>query len=795
MNVASAGRRMPRLLTAVLLLAGIPALGGGVSSAVTSSWQRQSPVPTGQALQAVDMVSAAEAWAVGNNGAIIHTTNGGVTWSKQQSRTTDSLYAVDFVDSLHGVAVGNMAHYTTDGGATWLQSASALGSVYNVELADSKTGFISDGSSSPYKTIDGGKTWARVSLPRAVGRIQFFDASNGVASATDGVLHTADGGRTWSFVAGHGGFFVSPQIGFSVTNTSSERTTDGGRTWQPRGSLPANTWLNEIFFIDAQNGWGVGAESDIVRTTDGGLTWTNPMGGVYSSQQNPNNRYPLEGVSFADPLRGIAVGVCGSLLTTSDGGAGWTSRLSGSCTVSGRMAFTDANHLWTAQKDGEILYTTDGGARWNRSSLPIGVGEISQIDFVDDLNGWLAVRGNVVGDQFVFHSTDGGRSWVQQGAHDGGTLYGIDALDARTIVAVGYNCCVGPRIDRSTDGGQTWSSIPDPLYPYGGIFQAVDFPTATTGWIAGRYGALLKSTDAGATWVQQNPLGLFGDGGPSLFNLSFADANNGWVVASGGPSFHYLLHTTDGGQTWTKQSPAVPGDINNVFAVSPSTVWIGTAGNGGGSNGYVARSTNGGATWTAELPEPNSSFDGIVAIGDNVWASGLDFTESTGSIWHRGGASPPPSTSNLLRNGGFELDANGDGRPDSWTSNPRMTRSAAVVHGGAFAARHQAADDSSYVVSQKVAAVAAGSTYSFGGWVNIPGTTDAFSLKLQVRWLDSANATIATKTVKTYTASTAGWVQAAASLVAPAGSTSAQVRMVVGSLNATIYADDFSLTG
>jgi len=614
-----------------------------------------------------------------------------------------------------------------------------------------------------------------------------------VASATGGVLHTTNGGRTWTFVSGHGGFFVSPQVGFSVTNTSAERTTDGGATWQRRGTLPANTWLNEIFFSDAQNGWGVGAESDIVHTADGGLTWTNPMGGVYSSQQNPNNRYPLEGVSFADPLRGIAVGVCGSLLTTSDGGASWTSRLSGSCTVSGRMAFTDANHLWTAQSEGEILYTTDGGARWNRTSLPLGVGEISQIDFVDNLNGWLAVRGNTVGDQFVFHSTDGGRSWVQQGAHDGGTLYGIDALDARTIVAVGYNCCYGPRIDRSTDGGQTWSSIAHPLHPYGGIFQAVDFPTATTGWIAGRAGALLKSTDAGATWVQQNPLGLYG--GPSFFNLSFADANNGWVVASDGPSLHYLLHTPDGGQTWTKQSPAVPGAITNVFAMSPSTVWIGTAGDGGGSNGYVAHSTDGGATWTSELPAPNSSFDSVVAIGDNVWASGVDFNESTGSVWHRGGTSPPPPATNLLRNGGFELDANGDGRPDSWTSNPRMTRSAAVVHGGAFAARHLAADNSSYVVSQKVAGVAAGSTYSFGGWVNIPSTTDAFSFKLQVRWLNSANATVATKTVKTYTASTGGWVQAAASLVAPAGSTSADVRMVVGNLNATIYADDFSLTG
>ncbi len=124
-----------------------------------------------------------------------------------------------------------------------------------------------------------------------------------------------------------------------------------------------------------------------------------------------------------------------------------------------------------------------------------------------------------------------------------------------------------------------------------------------------------------------------------------------------------------------------------------------------------------------------------------------------------------------------------------------MIRSGALVHGGAFAARHLAADNASYVVSQKVGGVSAGGTNSFGGWVNIPSTTDAFSLKLQVRWLNSANATIATKTVRIYTAPTGGWVHAAGSLVAPAGSASAQVRMVVGSLNAASYVDDFSLTG
>jgi hypothetical protein len=60
-----------------------------------------------------------------------------------------------------------------------------------------------------------------------------------------------------------------------------------------------------------------------------------------------------------------------------------------------------------------------------------------------------------------------------------------------------------------------------------------------------------------------------------------------------------------------------------------------------------------------------------------------------------------------------------------------------------------------------------------------------------VKWRDASDATLGTiQTIKTYTAPTSGWNQAIGSLVLPAGTTKAQVRMVVSSLNATIYVDD-----
>ncbi len=143
-------------------------------------------------------------------------------------------------------------------------------------------------------------------------------------------------------------------------------------------------------------------------------------------------------------------------------------------------------------------------------------------------------------------------------------------------------------------------------------------------------------------------------------------------------------------------------------------------------------------------------------------------------------------------NPGFELDANNDDLPDSWTTSSHFTRSNAAVHSGAFAGRFGATDNSGDQVHQRVTNLTAGTTYNFTGWVNIPATTDAFSLKLQVRWMDSAKNTIDTITMRTYSATTAGWNQATAALVAPAGTALADIRLVVSSLNATIYLDDFS---
>src|SRR4051794_17057965 len=77
----------------------------------TPAWEQQSPLPTGATLNDVDMISATEGWAagqyIGNGGVVVHTTDGGATWSYSTTGVEEPNYAVRFLDAQHGWVSSN----------------------------------------------------------------------------------------------------------------------------------------------------------------------------------------------------------------------------------------------------------------------------------------------------------------------------------------------------------------------------------------------------------------------------------------------------------------------------------------------------------------------------------------------------------------------------------------------------------------------------------------------------------------------------------------------------------------
>src|SRR6266849_6157626 len=142
------------------------------------------------------------------------------------------------------------------------------------------------------------------------------------------------------------------------------RTSDGGETW----TLLSSGTRDDLFgvsFVNRDIGTAVGGgpnNSTIVRTTDGGQTWTRQPTGLF---------WNLFGVSFVDANIGAAVGHNGTVLRTVNGGETWTRQTTPTGYWLLGVSFVDANigtvvgtYVGTGVSRAMILRTVDGGATW-----------------------------------------------------------------------------------------------------------------------------------------------------------------------------------------------------------------------------------------------------------------------------------------------------------------------------------------------------------------------------------------------------------------------------------------------
>src|SRR5260370_37295602 len=104
------------------------------------------------------------------------------------------------------------------------------------------------------------------------------------------------------------------EVGVADSRGLSEqilRTTDGGRTWTRQTGRFCDQHYG-VSFVDANRGVTVGF-SAIEHTTDGGQSWIFHQGGA-----------PWLGVSFGDAETAWAVGALRALSHTTDGAVNWT---------------------------------------------------------------------------------------------------------------------------------------------------------------------------------------------------------------------------------------------------------------------------------------------------------------------------------------------------------------------------------------------------------------------------------------------------------------------------------------
>ncbi len=156
-------------------------------------------------------LSGGATFVCGAKGLILKSNNGGYSFRRVNSNTSNLIFNIFFVNQSTGYAVGwnGTILKTSDAGENWVnQSKFADTYLRDIYFTDMDNGITIAGGGEVFKTSDGGNSWEKVSSGLVSGllSIAFTNKTNGYISCNKGeVLVTKDGGTNWE-VSSSGGF-------------------------------------------------------------------------------------------------------------------------------------------------------------------------------------------------------------------------------------------------------------------------------------------------------------------------------------------------------------------------------------------------------------------------------------------------------------------------------------------------------------------------------------------------------------------------------------------------------------
>jgi len=438
------------------------------------------------------------------------------------------------------------------------------------ETADHRAGYAPAGAGTPWCSIGPRNVNGRVkSLAVHPTNADILYAG----AASGGVWKSEDGGQSWrplwdmqeSLAIGSVAIAPSapdtiyaatgewtPGYGASYPGAGVYVSTDAGATWTRRAAVLARRIARILVSPTDASRIYVAGESGFERSTDAGVTWTTIHAGqIADAVVDPSNANTLY-ISVAND----------GIYKTTDGGTTWTKLTAG---------------------------PTGAGAAWVK--LAIGVGGAHGSNF-------LAAKS--VGT--VYKSSDGGSTWTTvAGSHGAGWTGWCDMIavapDDEGLILVG-----GIGIERTTNGGTSWSS---PAGLHADHHVAVFAPSNANIVYECNDGGVYRSDDKGATWKKLSH---------GLIVTQFYDVGAWGTISTvcGGGTQDQGTNMTTGGLTW-RNVFGWDGGYFVVHPTDPRTIYA--------EHQYtdIHKSTDGGNTWvqkTAGLTD-GSPWTGVMVIDPN----------------------------------------------------------------------------------------------------------------------------------------------------------------------------------
>jgi len=527
-----------------------------------------------QGLNAIIVPDTSNVLAVGNNGKMLRTSNGGATWSRTTSGSANykcagwvsdmvfiggsdgkvyktskvnsevTGYNTGTTNSINGISVrfsvvyacadGGLVYKSTNQGISWSPVNTGIANVKlnSIYFVDDMTGLVVGNGGAAYKTSNGGVSWTSIT------------------TGTTRNLLTAYARVNEYYIGGEWGTFLYGNFASSVA--------------------PAAWNLKTISDIRSING---PSQSDLKIVGGGGFIRNNKgPGGTYFNNFEQN------------PILGNLVSVETSSLTG----------ISFACSN-----ITDA-----------IIKTSNYGASWEFTA-----GASRSISWVSKLSGSSGIGNNlcmspnnrdevyVVYGKLMYRSMDRGETWTNFGTvgSTSGTVsrahsFYVSPLDTNILMCA-IEGSPTDKVVRSTNYGITWTTILESNFSNYGQPLEMDQNNPNLWYYAPDGGGFWKSTNNGANFTEisgaypfRSPCDLIVDWGNSN-NIMIADGITGSGVAD-------IFRSTNGGVNWTKvhTNPSSASEIPSMCNSRQDTTLV-YATNWSQSNRY--RTTNGGVNWVA----------------------------------------------------------------------------------------------------------------------------------------------------------------------------------------------------
>lgn len=314
-----------------------------------------------------------------------------------------------------------------------------------------------------------------------------------------------------------------------------------GQDWKWKNPLPTGNRLNYVKFIDSSTAIAIGNQGTILKSTDNGLNWNVQISGT-----NAN----LLTISVIDKDTLYISGNDRSVLKTIDGGNNWVKVFDGTSSTNNinQIFFVNPAIGYLIGEGSKLFKTIDYGKTWTIVEVGLEFQHVTSIYFTNADTGYASVGQGICG--IMLKTINGGDNWVLIAQSDF-DLYSVSFVDSINGITVGGDWLYEVSgILISTNGGMNWNEISSTITTK--YIDEIKFVNSDTGYAVGGHvsatysGFIIKTTNAGDTWSTLNT----GVDTYWLTDISIPDTNTIYVVAKVGQ----ILKSSDAGVTWTEQN-------------------------------------------------------------------------------------------------------------------------------------------------------------------------------------------------------------------------------------------------